>query len=114
MLLSELVATSRRVAATRARSEKVTALAGLLQRLEPDEIEVAVAYLAGQLRQGRIGIGAAAVRTATAGTAAAAEPLLTLAEVDAAFAGIAAATGPGSSGERARLLSALLARATRE
>jgi DNA ligase-1 len=114
MLLSELVATSRRVAATRARSEKVTALAGLLRRLEPDEIEVAVAYLAGQLRQGRIGIGAAAVRTATAGTAAAAEPLLTLAEVDAAFAGIAAATGPGSSGERARLLSALLARATRE
>jgi DNA ligase-1 len=114
MLLAELVATSRRVAATRARSEKVTALADLLRRLAPDEIEVAVAYLSGQLRQGRIGIGAAAVRSATAGLAAAAAPALTLGEVDAAFAGIAAAAGPGSTGERARLLSALLARATRE
>jgi DNA ligase-1 len=114
MLLAELVATSRRVAATRARSEKVTALADLLRRLAPEEIEVAVAYLSGRLRQGRIGIGAAAVRAATAGMGAAAEPALTLGEVDAAFAGIAAATGPGSTGERARRLAALLARATRD
>jgi DNA ligase 1 len=123
MLLSELVTVSRQVAATRSRSEKVTALAGLLRRLAPEEIEPAAAYLSGQLRQGRIGLGAAAVRAAMAeagaGPAAAAasptaEAALTLAEVDAAFAAIAAASGAGASGERVRRLAALLARATRE
>ena len=43
---------------------------------------------------------------------AAASPSLTLAEVDATFARIAATAGPGSAGGKARLLSALLARAT--
>jgi DNA ligase 1 len=114
MLLLDLVATSRRVAATRSRTEKIAALADLLRRLAPEEIETAAALLAGQLRQGRIGLGPAAVRAAMSETAAAAAPALTLGDVDAAFAGIAAASGPGSTGERARRLGALLAAATRE
>jgi DNA ligase-1 len=111
MLLVDLVATSQRVGATRARSEKVAALADLLRRLAPDEIDAAIAYLSGHLRQGRIGVGGAAVRAAMPGGAAPA-PSLTLGEVDAAFASIAAMTGAGSTAERARRLGALLARAT--
>jgi DNA ligase-1 len=117
MLLADLVLTSRRVAATRSRSEKIAALADLLRRLGPEEIEVATAFVSGQLRQGRIGLGPAAVRAALADAPAAAAPALSLSEVDAAFAGIAgvaAAGGPGSTGERARRLGALLAAATRE
>ena len=114
MLFFDLVTTSRHVAATRSRTEKIAALADLLRRLGPDEIEVATAFLSGQPRQGRIGLGPAAVRAAMAGAVAAAAPALTLGEVDAAFAGIAAASGPGSTGERARRLGALLGAATRE
>lgn len=113
MLLADLVATSQRVAATRARSEKVAALAGLLRRLAPEEIDPAVAYLSGQLRQGRIGLGGAAIRAAMPG-AAAGSPTLTLAEADAAFAAIAAMSGPGSTGERTRRLGAVLGCATVE
>ena len=57
MLLDELVAASERVAATRARLEKLALLAELLRRLRPDEIETATAFLAGELRQGRVGLG---------------------------------------------------------
>src|SRR3954462_15804897 len=113
MRLADLVATSRRVAETRSRLQKTAALGDLLRRLRPDEIDIAVAFLSGQLRQGRIGLGGAAVRNAMPGSAAA-EPSLTLGEVDAELARIAATTGSGSTAERSRLLSSLLARATRD
>jgi DNA ligase-1 len=112
MLLADLVATSRRVSETRSRSEKTGALADLLRRLSPEEIDIAVAFLSGHLRQGRIGIGGAAVRSALPGVAAM-EPSLRLGEVDAAFERIASVSGAGSTAERGRLLSGLLARATR-
>jgi DNA ligase-1 len=111
MRLADLVATSRRVTETRSRREKTAALADLLRRLGPEEIDVAVAFLSGQLRQGRIGLGGAAVRSARPGSAAL-EPALTLLAVDEELARIAATTGAGSVAARSRLLSALLARAT--
>ena len=113
MRLADLVSTSRRVAETRSRSEKTGALADLLRRLSPEEIDVAVAWLSGHLRQGRIGLGGAAVRDARPGTAAA-EPSLTLGEVDSTFERIAATTGAGSTAARVGMLGELLARATRE
>ncbi len=113
MRLADLVTTSRRVAETRSRSEKIGALADLLRRLAPEEIDVAVAWLSGHLRQGRIGLGFAAVRDARPGTAAT-EPSLTLTEVDATFERIAATTGAGSTAARVGMLGDLLARATRE
>src|SRR5258708_23990270 len=97
MLLADLVATSRRVAATRSRSEKIAALADLLRRLAPEEIETAAAFLSGQPRQGRIGLGPAAVRAAMADAAAAAAPALTLRAVHPAVARLAPASGPGST-----------------
>jgi DNA ligase-1 len=111
MLLQELVETSARVAEVSGRLAKIGHLAEALRRAGPAEIEIAVAYLSGELRQGRIGVGYAALREA-AGAAAAATPVLTLSDVDETLARIMAARGSGSAGERRRLLGALFARAT--
>src|SRR5262249_58439591 len=73
--------------------------------------EPAVAFLVGQLRQGRIGLGGAAV-AATRDTAAAPGATLTLADVDGAFAAIARAAGSGAQPARLALLAGLLQRAT--
>ncbi|HEY4596275.1 MAG TPA: ATP-dependent DNA ligase, partial [Thermoanaerobaculia bacterium] len=113
MRLADLVTTSRRVSETRSRLEKISALGNLLRRLAPEEIDIAVAFLSGQLRQGRIGLGGAVIRSSMPETVTA-EPSLTLGEVDAAFERLAGTTGSGSTAERGRLLSGLLARATRE
>ena len=78
-----LVATSSAVASTRARSTKVAALAELLGRLAPDEIEPAVGFLTGEARQGRIGVGWATVFNLEVTPAAA--PSLTIADVDRAL-----------------------------
>jgi DNA ligase-1 len=112
MLLAGLVETSGRVAATRSRSAKVGLLASLLRQLTPEEVSVAVPYLSGDLRQGRIGIGWAALRDARAAAPAADDPSLALLEVDGAFSRIAGTAGPGSAGRRARELAELLGRAT--
>jgi DNA ligase-1 len=108
--LADLVATSQRVAGTSGRLAKVAALAGLLRRLAPDEIEIAVAYLCGELRQGRLGLGYAALREAQAHTRPRGDPL-TLAEVDAALERLRATTGKGSAAQRSEQLGALFARA---
>ena len=97
MRLADLVATSRRVTETRSRLEKISALGDLLRRLGAEEIDIAVAFLSGHLRQGRIGLGGAAVRNAMPGSAAA-EPSLTLGEVDAALGRIAATDRRGLHG----------------
>src|SRR6185295_18079721 len=79
MRLTDLVTTSQRVAETRSRSAKTAALADLLRRLGPEEIDPAVSWLSGELRQGRIGLGGAAVRDSR--TSAAAAPSLPVGEV---------------------------------
>src|SRR5215212_4890136 len=112
MRLADLVTTSSRTSETRSRLAKTAALADLLRRLGPEEIDPAVAWLSGNLRQGRIGLGPAAIRDAS--TSAAPEPSLTIGEVDATFDRIASVSGSGSTAERARLLSGLLSRATAE
>ncbi len=80
MLLAEVVATSRRVAETSRRLEKAGLLAALLQRLDPDEVETAVAFLSGSTRQGRLGVGYASLRDAAAPPAA--DASLEIREVD--------------------------------
>ena len=110
MLLSELVETSVRVAETRSRLEKVGLLAGCLARLEGEEVEIGAAFLVGEVRQGRIGIGWASLRDAAAPPAAA--PTLELRDADAALDQIAATRGPGSASGRGRIVRALFERAT--
>jgi DNA ligase-1 len=111
MPLIELVETSRRVAGTASRNAKTAELAACLRKLDPAEIETGVAYLSGETRQGRSGVGYALLRDAQTAPPAA-HPSLTIREVDAALADIASISGPGSKSERIRLLAALFARAT--
>lgn len=97
-----------------ARRAKIKRIAEFLRALEPSEIEIGVSYLAGATRQGRSGIGWAAIRDAQENLPVADVDTarLTLAEVDATLGEIARAGGPGSVAERTRLLSGLFARAT--
>ena len=111
VLFADLTATSRAVAGTAARLGKIERMAGLLARLPPDEIEAAVSFLSGTTRQGRIGIGPAAMRAA-ADAPAADHPSLTITAVDRAFEELAALEGRAVSSARARALRALFARAT--
>lgn len=110
MLLDELVLTADTVTSTRSRLAKIEALAELLRRLEPDEIAPAVGFLIGKPRQGRVGVGWRGVAAATGEPAA--RPSLTVGELDAVLDRLAAASGAGSSGERARELAELIGRAT--
>jgi DNA ligase 1 len=111
MLFFEIVRTSQQVAQTPGRLEKIARLSACLRNLSPDEIDIGVHILAGQLRQGTIGIGSAALHAA-APDPAAAEPSLTLKQVDQAIETLASTTGSGSGAERRRLLGALLSQGT--
>src|SRR3989442_8059626 len=64
--LHDLVQTSRAVAQTGGRLAKIELLATLLKRAAPDEIETVIAFLSGSPRQGRIGVGYAALQAARA------------------------------------------------
>jgi len=110
MLLDSLVATSRRVADTTKRLEKIDLLARLIRQLSPPEIQIAVPYLAGQTRQGRIGVGYAAVRDAR--NSPAAGPSLEILDVDATLESITEISGSGSQQRRLELLQSMFSRAT--
>src|SRR5215210_6054429 len=101
-LLAQVVAASDEVAGTTARSAKVATLARLLRGLDPTEVPVVVGFLAGSPRQGRVGVGYAAVYGVEVPPAA--EPTLTVAELDEAIARIETTTGAGSTGERRAVL----------
>jgi DNA ligase-1 len=111
-LLADVVTASREVAATSARSRKVAILAELLRRLEPGEVPLAVGFLAGMPRQGRIGVGYSTVYGVEVEPAA--EPSLTVEELDRALTEVAGMSGSGSGAKRRELLSELLGRATTE
>ncbi len=110
MFLSDIVATSKHVGATRSRLAKIDALASCLRRLTLEEIEIGVAFLSGVTLQGKLGIGYATLRDATSPGAHAA--ILTLKEVDGALSQLAATLGAGSNPQRRQLLTELFARAT--
>lgn len=119
--LAALVARSMEVAATSSRRAKIAALAAYLRTLSRDDVAIAVPYLAGIVRQGKLGVGYAALRAAaaqaegeralSAGTQAAP---LRLHDVDAALSALAALSGRGSAAARAALLRTLFSRATRD
>src|SRR5829696_4433564 len=112
MQLARLIETSRRVAETGGRLEKVGQLAALLSNLSPEEIDIAVAFLSGSYRQQKLNIGYAALQAASRGSSAEL-PRLKLTEVDAIFERIARVPpGKGSTAERQRLLGELFGRAT--
>jgi DNA ligase-1 len=111
-LLAEVVDASQRVAATTSRSQKIAVLADLLRSLDPHEVPIAVGFLSGVPRQGRVGVGYAAVYGEEPEPAD--EATLTIDDLDRAIAELEATTGSGSAGARRSLLDGLLRRATAE
>lgn len=142
MLLAEVVAATEAVAATASRTAKAEALAGLLQRAGAAEAAVVARLVAGDPRQGRVGVGWATVAqmasepgaerpvppdaeqdpamTEPAGPEpgraeaepAGPEPGLTVADLDSLLDEVAAASGAGAAGRRTGLIDGFLARAT--
>src|SRR5688572_27707881 len=106
MRLSEVADVSRKLAATSKRTEKTELLADLLRRLPADEIEPGAAFLAGFVRQGKVGLGYATLRDVTGSPAETAT--LTIIEVDRALADIAV------SRSKKDLAARLFGRATAE
>ncbi|MGW7600588.1 ATP-dependent DNA ligase [Streptomyces antimycoticus] len=111
MLLADVALASRQVAATAARSEKIAALARLFRRTEPAEAAVVITYLAGKLPQRRTGVGWSTLRHRRE---PAAEPTLTVLDVDEALTRVAAVSGTGATAARKRLVGELLAAATKD
>ena len=109
-LLAAVVDVSARVAQTGSRLAKRDAIAGCLRGADADEVAIVVAFLSGETRQGRIGVGYATL--AALRQAPAAAPSLTVGDVDAALARVASASGKGSAAQRSAQLHALFDRAT--
>ncbi len=110
MLLSALVSTSNQVAATSGRLAKIQLLADLLKQAGPDEIELAIAYLSGTVRQSKIGVGWATLQKAKTQVGTSAR--LQLRDVDETLEKISTTAGKGSAAEKQRLLGALFSQAT--
>ena len=111
-LFSDVVIASKLVSETSSRSRKVATLAELLRELEGSELAIAVAFLSGAPRQGRVGVGYSTVYGLEVPPAP--EASLSIIDVDRAISDIQAATGSGSAGKRRQLLAELLGGATQE
>jgi ATP-dependent DNA ligase I len=111
--LVDVAAASTEVGATSARLAKIARIADLLRRVgaEGDAklVAVVVSWLSGELPQRQIGVGWAALRSLPD---PAAEPSLTVLEVDASFTEIGTVAGKGSQARRAELVNGLFPKAT--
>ena len=111
MRLAELVRASLEVAGTSGRLAKISRLAELLRDTSGDEIAIAIGFLTGWPRQGKLGVGWAIVAAAQ-NQSPAIEPSLELGDVDAALAALQSVSGKGSGAERTRRVNDLFTRAT--
>ncbi|MFW3171015.1 ATP-dependent DNA ligase [Geodermatophilus sp. CPCC 206100] len=112
MLLSDVLAVSAAVAATRSRTAKAAAIAALLREAGDDEVRPVTAWLSGETLQARLGVGWRTLSRLTPEPAA--TPALTVTALDRTLTDLAATGGPGSTSRREELLGALLATATLE
>jgi DNA ligase-1 len=92
---------------TSKRTAKIALAADLFRQLEPEEIRAVAAYLSGAIRQARIGVGYATIRD-TLGSPAA-EPSITVRELDATLDRVAIARG---SRDKQSVLREVMVRAT--
>ncbi|WP_072807032.1 ATP-dependent DNA ligase [Rhodococcoides yunnanense] len=111
MLFTRIVDTSAAVGATRSRKAKIEALQVLLADLAPSEVDTVVAWLSGELTQGRIGIGWRTLADIDAPYTDVG--VLSVADVDDAITAVASTSGSGSTARRRRLLTDLFAGCTR-
>jgi len=131
--LADLAATSAAVRATSGRLEKRRHLAALFAQLGPRDLRLAASYLAGEIPQGRVGVGPGQVFAlparppppepgttlplfgtagggGAAGGADGAPASPTLDELDGMFDALQAVSGAGASRRRATILLGLLDR----
>ena len=111
-LLADVVHTSTQVAGTASRLAKTRLIADCLRRLDPDEVEIALPYLSGDPRQGKLALGYATLQSALGSPSV--TPGLTLREVDAAFSELKGTKGKGSAAHRSLILKKILGQATAE
>ncbi|MDQ3996756.1 MAG: ATP-dependent DNA ligase [Gemmatimonadota bacterium] len=111
MKLDALVQTSKAVAASPGRLEKIAKLAAFLKQVSAEEAAIAIGFFTGWPRQGKIGVGWATVAEAR-DTTPAATATLELLDVDRAFDALQSAKGKGSAAARMQVLRELFARAT--
>ena len=111
MLLAALAETSDAVAATRSRLAKIELLVACLRALDADERETAVAWLAGALPGGRLGLGPATVHDLR-GVPPAAEATLAISAARERLESVAGVRGAGSATRRRAILESLFAAAT--
>ncbi|MDA0168298.1 ATP-dependent DNA ligase [Solirubrobacter taibaiensis] len=110
VLFAELAAATEDVRAESRRLGKVERIAAALRGLAPEERVAGASYLAGSPRQRVLGVGWASLRDDP--PLPADEATLSVAEVDAVLAQVAASSGAGSVAARRAALGALMARAT--
>jgi DNA ligase-1 len=106
---ADLVGVSARVAGTSSRLAKIAALSEFLRGIEPGEVEIALPYLSGDTRQGKLSVGFATLQSAR--SAPVSSPQLAIGDVDAVFQQLKELKGKGSAGRRTALLRELFARA---
>jgi DNA ligase-1 len=106
----DLVLTSTAVGGTSGRLKKIELLAALLQQLDPSEVAIAIGFLTGWPRQGKVGVGWSTLESARPPAAEA--PELSIADVDQAFTQLQTIRGKDSAAARRRLLIDLMSRAT--
>src|SRR5687767_7717551 len=111
MLFAQVAETSAAIASTSKRTEKIAQLATVLGAAAPEEVSPVVGFLTGTVRQGRIGVGWASLRSVR-DVPPAAEPSLTVADVDRAFTVLAATSGKASQERRRAVLVELFTAAT--
>ncbi|MFD7446325.1 ATP-dependent DNA ligase [Streptomyces sp. NPDC059909] len=109
MLLARLADVSRQIAAEPSRTRKIAALASLFADARPEEVALVIAYLAGRLPQGRLGVGWSVLKDQPR---PAEEPSLTVVGTDAVFTALAQVAGAGAQAERRRLVGELMGAAT--
>src|SRR5579859_2494343 len=110
--LADVVQTSARVAATSSRLAKTAEIAACLRRVAPDEIEIAIAFLSGEIRQGKLSVGFSTLQSARAKAATVSS--LELREVDSSFQQLKETKVGGSAAKKQSILKALFENATEE
>jgi len=113
LMLTDIVAASREVAATRSRLRKIARFARVLQQLDATELPAGVGFLCGELRQGRLGLGPRSFQRVRAEPEPE-SPSVSVLELDAVFQALQDLSGKGVASEREHLLSALFARLSAE
>ncbi len=112
MLLAQLAVVSEAVTAARGRLAKRDLIAQALREASSAERRAVVAWLSGELREGKLRVGYAEIGRLSVLPAPSSK--LTLSDVEAVFQAIATIDGRGALAERRERLIALFARATAE